>query len=495
MENTLNDLFVINPAYFLKNDYNKIIFCARDDFKEPGVSYESFFTYIHPYNAQLLSFFDGENTLGEVLEKASGHFKLTREELYEIVKQLIENPAGKSIRYQWHWMYFPRQVLLNKKKVKSYTTYSLDSFLSYGPIELGSFRLNTPISANLLLTMKCYTNCVYCYANRQLKGRPMTLEQIKSIIRQAKELDMLSLDINGGEVLLHPHRMEIFEELIKCGFNPLISTKIPIDKETILQLKSVGIHSIQLSFDSVCPATLHTLLGVKEDYLQKIDRMLHTLEEEGMRVTLHTVLAAPNTSVEEISGLLRYLESFSCVQEIRLSPAGFSLYRGKDASYMPQKKQLDEVFGYVEEYNRTRPEHLQVRLDSYYAKDYYRNKKTFEERAICTANVRSFVILPDGKVTVCEELYEHPRFIIGDLTKQSILEMWNSPEAVRLFHLSQEWISGKSACKSCSDFTHCRETKGVCWKEVLMAYGDGQWDFPDARCPKAPEMYRKIYTE
>lgn len=495
MENTINDLFVINPAYFLKNDSNKIIFCARDNYKEPGVSYESFFTYLHPYNAQLLSFFDGENTLGEALEKASAHFKLSRDELYEIVKQLIENPEGKSIRHQWHWMYFPAHVLLNKKKVTSYTSYPLDSFLSYGDLDLGDFRLNTPLSANLLLTMKCYTNCMYCYANRQLKGRPMTLEQIKSIIRQARELGMLTLDINGGEVLFHPHRMEIFEELIQCGFDPLISTKIPVGKDTLLQLKSVGIHSIQLSFDSVRPATLHTLLGVNEDYFRKIDRMLHTLEEEGMRVTLHTVLAAPNTSVAEISDLLRYLESFSCIQEIRLSPAGFSLYRGEDASYMPAKKQLDEVFAYVEAYNRTRPEDRQVRLDAYYAKDYYRNKKVFQDRAVCTANVRSFVILPDGRVTICEELYEHPRFIIGDLTKQSILEMWNSPEAKRLFHLAQERISRESVCKSCAEFTQCRETRGVCWKEVLMAYGDEKWDFPDARCPKAPEMYRKMYTE
>ena len=37
---------------------------------------------------------------------------------------------------------------------------------------------------------------------------------------------------------------------------------------------------------------------------------------------------------------------------------------------------------------------------------------------------RRFVILPDGRVTVCEERYDHPAFLIGDLRRESVEEMW-----------------------------------------------------------------------
>jgi len=105
------------------------------------------------------------------------------------------------------------------------------------------------------------------------------------------------------------------------------------------------------------------------------------------------------------------------------------------------------------------------------------------------------IILPDGRVTICEELYNHPQFIIGDVSTHSIMEVWNSEKALKLFNIERESISDKSTCKKCEGFDSCRHNKGVCWKIILMAYGNENWDFPDPRCPQAPEMYNKIYAE
>ncbi len=38
----------------------------------------------------------------------------------------------------------------------------------------------------------------------------------------------------------------------------------------------------------------------------------------------------------------------------------------------------------------------------------------------CSALTTHMFILPDGKVTVCEQLYWHPQFIIGNVTTQSL---------------------------------------------------------------------------
>ena len=46
-------------------------------------------------------------------------------------------------------------------------------------------------------------------------------------------------------------------------------------------------------------------------------------------------------------------------------------------------------------------------------------------------------VLPDGKVSACEQLYWHPQFIIGDLKQQYIEEIWNSPKACELYNLRQ----------------------------------------------------------
>ncbi len=488
-----NDVFVLNPAYYLKNDRNKVIFCNRENIKDLNIQYDTFFTYLHPLNAQLLSFFNGKDSIKDVTTKASQHFKLSKHEIYNIISELIENSEEKSIRYKWHWMHFPKNTLVKANKVNKYYNYDIKSFLTYDNIDLGAFRLSAPISANLLLTMKCYTDCIYCYANRKISNKLMNFEQVKSIINQAKELNMINLDVNGGEVLLHPDSINIFSEMIKCGFYPIISTKIPIDKTTILKLKEIGVNSIQLSLDSVNNKTLTKILRVN-DYYQKIDKTLHYLNEEGIKTTIHTVICSQNSFVKELSELINYLSTFSCITDIRVSPAGYSLYKEDNSKFKPNIKELSDIFQFVNSYNRQNINNKKIILDEYYTKEYYQNNSIFNTRSICTANVRNFTILPDGKVTICEELYDNPQFLIGDLTKQTIMEVWNSPKAKELFYLQREQISKESVCNSCSEFKICREARGVCWKEILMAYGKDNWDYPDPRCPKSPDMFHKIYT-
>lgn len=122
-----------------------------------------------------------------------------------------------------------------------------------------------------------------------------------------------------------------------------------------------------------------------------------------------------------------------------------------------------------------------------------KKKKNYDERSRCSANFYAFIVLPDGKVTICEELYWHPQFIIGDLSKQSIMEVWNSERAVELYKITKEKVRDESACKSCDQFEPCHIYKGVCWKDVLYAYGEENWDYPDPKCHKARKPLREFY--
>lgn len=117
------------------------------------------------------------------------------------------------------------------------------------------------------------------------------------------------------------------------------------------------------------------------------------------------------------------------------------------------------------------------------------NEDRFKERAVCSANLDGIIILPDGKVTICEELYWHSSFVIGDLTKQSIMEVWNSDKATGLWNIGKEEMPEYSACRNCEDIHRCRQGQGVCWKMVLQAYGMDKEFMPDPRCPMAPAPF------
>ena len=490
----LNGIYVVNPAYKLKNDINKILFylCPL----ESSLDAEDFFSYIHPLNAQLLSFFNGKDALQVILDKASGLFGLSKTELLGIISGFIENTEHRAIKYNAYTMYFPKFTLVKASMVSKFRVYDIDSFKLYEDIDFSSVRLMRPLSFLLLLTMDCYTNCMYCYANRKLGNGYMTLEQYKAIIREAKELDIDNISVNGGEVLLHPYCFEILTELLNSGYTPMISTKMPLSRSIILKLKEIGIRSIQLSLDSVNIETLDTLLSIDSSYFLDMDRTINDLDREGFDITIHAVLCAQNTSIEKLSELIEYITKYANVKNITFSPAGFSLYRGNYEKYCPRLDVIEEVRCFVESYNGNLLEGKpKIKMDSFFTEDYFKNNESFNKRAVCPANLRDFVVLPDGRVTICEQLYDHPRFIIGDLTKQSIVEVWNSKEANALYDLRQDQINKESQCSDCTDFITCRKKRGICWKHVLMAYGRDNWDYPDPKCPKAPRFKRRFYIK
>lgn len=119
--------------------------------------------------------------------------------------------------------------------------------------------------------------------------------------------------------------------------------------------------------------------------------------------------------------------------------------------------------------------------------------KMFGKRSTCSGNVSTFFVLPDGKVTLCEQLYWHPFFIIGDLNHQSIMEMWNSEKALSLWNFSQEEVQDSSPCKKCDIFEDCRRGQGNCWRMAVVTYGPEFYDYPSPNCPRAPKITKNMF--
>lgn len=126
-------------------------------------------------------------------------------------------------------------------------------------------------------------------------------------------------------------------------------------------------------------------------------------------------------------------------------------------------------------------------------------KQTMDDEAFkqdrCTALNSQFFVLPDGKITLCEQLYWHLEFIIGDLCNETIASVWNSPRAELLRNVKQETIQNASHCNSCKIFEHCFNKNRRCWADVLKAYGYGNRNYPDPKCNNANQTKYNIGYE
>lgn len=496
-----NKIYILNPAYFLRNDVHRAVIGTFDFPDMPNGMYEKNALHIiHPITATMLSFFDGTRTLGQCVQEISNYFGIKSEETEAFISRYINNNEPLCIKYGEDYIVLPIYTIIESGVYVRPELYRVGDFNIDGEVDLKSQRLYKPVKAIIEMNFKCYTDCKYCYADRNnIKSKQIiSPDRLISLIREIKNLGIPSIEVNGGEVLLHSQIDQILKVMSECGYHPFISTKIPLNDNKLSLLKLLGFRHIQISLDSINETTLIEHLNVKEGYFAKISHTMELLDEMGFAWQVNTVITKWNSSIEEeVKPLLVYLSKFKNLRSIKFTPMGFPMYK-ENVVFEQMRASVEDIAKieqFVNEFNENNGNIDLIFQKPNCKSDYFPKPQleNFNSRSICSANQKGFVVLPNGEVTICEELYWNPHFIIGDIKEQSIMEIWNSERAVNLFYLNQKDIELDSICAICNNFVQCRHFKGVCWKMVIMAYGNDKWSYPDPACPKSPKPNIAFY--
>ena len=494
----LNLKYVVNPAYKFKGDCVNVIITnnnpARYDsspFREDITT--SFAWRTHPDLAYLFGYFDGTLTLEETARSFSEHENVDRRRFLESVFPCICNDEPVLIpAYNRHWVPIPKNFLIPNSGglVRNDLLCKIDLPFVRKFFDLREVRLRVPNSMTLMVNTNCATDCVYCYADKPKNLHPLPFKRIRELLREACEIGMPYVDIDGGDLFLYDEWRDLLAEMRRYDYLPNISTKFPMTKPIVDDLKKSGIRHIQLSLDSVDSAELRRMLNVDDRYLQNVLRGLRLLNEAGLEVTVKPVITRFNDSEESLNRTIDTLTAFGNVRRVNFTPADFSQF--KPTTYYSTRSQLTRLKTIVEERNRDSAAELSF-LSHGEPQTVEQRRRRFPFRPICSGNVHGFFVLPDGKVTLCEQLYWHPFFLLGDLNRQSIMEMWHSEKALSLWNFSQEEVRDASPCKACGEFDTCRRGLGNCWRQAISAYGPENHDFPSPDCPKAPPAPKEFY--
>lgn len=484
------DKYILNKDYQLCNDITRVMLVSNQ-----GAN-KNINLFIHPSHAVLLSIFNGDKILNDAIETISDIFSISRNEAMKIVLPFIENKTELAVKFDGKVFYFPSRVLVKADECDVRNELCPDGFLIAPPYDFNTPRANYPRRILFVINLNCATDCFYCYANKEYKCSHLSTERVCSIIDEAKSIGVVSLELSGGEILLHPDWEIILKKLIDCGYNPYISTKVPVKENTIKRLKEIGIRDIQISIDSLDEGLLMETLNVNNKYAENIKSTIRIFDKYGFNIVLKSTLTRKTCNCENVKELLDFASNLQNIHRYTCSSVGFSQYKGVAAfkKMIPVIDDVKKVEAYIkdvaQQYNFEILDDLSAPSRAS-INDY----KRFKKRGFCSGNLTSFVILPDGKVTICEELYWNENFILGDLSMMSIMDVWNSDKAKSLSLTTQCSIPSSSPCRECRDFEKCRHERGVCWKDIISTYGNDNWLLPDPRCPLAPQPINDVFYD
>jgi radical SAM protein with 4Fe4S-binding SPASM domain len=484
------DKIQFNHFYTLRHDLERTFILNNRNGRTTEIPVnEQWLSKIHPLFAMFFSLLSEPIKIEDAITETSYFLDITENEAEKLLFIFINSPEPFSLEFGNVNSYFPKNIVIDAKKASGYIVRYYPSEFIYKKINLEQERFNNaPLGIVYMINNICATDCVYCYADKHVKSSGLPLEKAIDIMKEARSLNVQTFSIVGGEFFMYKQWDELLENLVICGYKPdLISTKIPISEETILKYKKYEM-PIQLSIDSLNDEKLSAILNVKQGYAEKIRNTIKLLNKHNIRFQISTVLTRYNDDISNLEEMYDFFKDCSKNinrWEIRV---GFkSLYSKSHFDEIKignmETKKIEQWVNTV-----TRVSNIFILWSPSTESKYFKAKggSRYFMGSRCSANYSHMIILPDGKATICEQLYWNSKFLIGDIKQNTISEIWNSPNALRLAFPQRNDFRKESACHNCKIFDECMNYPNRCITDVLKVYGEENYDYPDPRCHKAP---------
>ena len=372
-------------------------------------------------------------------------------------------------------------------------------------------RPATPISLNLMFSNDCETNCTYCYAHR----RKVPLEQHLSgerwieILHEARALGIDQVSLSGGDPLFRKDALILIGELIKLDMLFLLSTKCHITTKIADRLVEIGMNKpinqymreIQLSMDGPDAETADVLAGSPGYYKRSIES-IKNLVARGFNLRVKAVVTPLNA--HRIYQWIKQLVDMG-VNQVSVAAYNRTFHRHDDSLFLSREERIS----IAEQCERARkdfpwinlrmsgleksPAQEEIALREKTTTDELvsepemnvnRKAQKWKERAQCSGGRSSMTITPDGKVVLCDTIPQEGVFVVGDVSHQSVMDVWNSEPLVSFAYPTRDKFID-TACYDCADLDECQSKAGYCFRDTYFNYGSVYG--PPPQCPLAPD--------
>jgi radical SAM protein with 4Fe4S-binding SPASM domain len=494
------DIFVLNPAFRLRNESNHVKLYSL------GGSGNS---HLHHTIGIVLALCDGKRTVDEISQQVTSFASSSdsqqalaeaKRKVKQIVDTFLKTDDERRGRGPSPVDTLPSEAplipvsLLPRFKDMPHPVYDYRTFLPKYAHKAGrndgTLRDRVPASLQWHLTSACATDCTYCYLGRRQVASAdlLPFDRLMELLEECKEIGVLEVNPSGGDILLYPRLFDVLEAIDANGFLPiLISTKAYVSKDMAAKLAAHPIvRQVQYSLDSTVAEVADYLTRTPGFCNRALESIRH-LVTCGLSVAVKAVITPYN--ILTIPRLYRELRDMGVQGRIKLAMYCRSAYHHTDDLF-----NHPETFQWLDQQARQLrnefPEDFIViqngepRLEPFPKSEITTSvmESYVSRKARCTAGRTCMMICADGHVIPCEQMPETGDCFVGDVTTQSIQEVWEGQRLHDMTIYPREALRG-TPCYECEFFEDCAVKKGFCIRDHIKYYGKIYVTPPE--CPKS----------
>ncbi len=411
---------------------------------------------------QLLLILINESRISVIKKIMYEQYSIAVDEIDMALQLLIPYLCDKNCKIEKSFSQELHRALISLK----YNEYAINK----QPYEI--LKKSHPELLSILLTHSCSRRCIYCYAgsiydsNYQC-SECMDFKLFQNIIRQAKILCVKQVELSGGD----PFTINNIDEYVKCvienKMDCFISTKHLVTMEMVDKLYKAGLRKIQISLDSSDERVADKLMGTLGAF-KEVLQTIRNFRAYNFKITIRCVILKQN--IDTIPSLIE-LCAAEGVNTISFNMYGMSCGRHND-NFFASEADIIELSNKIDKIKKTTIniyiDYLSGEIIQFAKSRSYGMKYKHYSRGTCGAMKASLTIRSDGKAVYCANLSDIDEVVIGDLNKQSIIEIWDESSYSHLAYPLIKYFEG-TQCENCSDFEFCRNKR--CYFRVWLAYG------------------------
>ena len=300
------------------------------------------------------------------------------------------------------------------------------------------------------LTYRCPLRCPYCSNPVDWAQRRAELDTASwlRVLRQAEDLGVMQVSLTGGEPLVR----EDLEQLVAAArkldlYTNLITSAIPLERNRLAKLRSLGLDNVQISVQDVSAAPSDRIAGY-ESFDKKLEAA-RWVKELGLPLTLNIVLHRDNLDrIGEMVALAERLHA-DRLELANTQYLGWALVNRR--ALLPTREQLEKARAVA----AAARQRLLGKMELLFVTpDYYGE---YPKTCMDGWGRRFIIVSPNGQVLPCHAAHTLPGLKFENVRDRPLGAIWSGSEGFNAFR-GESWM--QEPCRSCErrtvDFGGCR---------------------------------------
>ncbi len=294
-------------------------------------------------------------------------------------------------------------------------------------------------------------NCIHCRNGKLVSSEitELTYGECIRAFHEARELGCESINIGGGEPLLHKDVYKIISYVSKYCYTSLLTNGYIIDDKVARKLKEAKVDMVQISLDSSTPEKHNKIRNNKNAY-SHVKKAVEALVN--CEISTCFMVTVSNYNIDELEDILKFATELrvSLVNFRRLIPQGSGNlnFGNLNPSFRDISKFLEKAKSLEIQFN------IGICLFPFYS---FKNKEIADEyiksplevaEGGCSAGVTGLSVASNGNIQLCP----HLPITLGNIKTDLLYKVWFENDTVLKLR-NRKNLKGK--CGTCEFSNAC----------------------------------------